>query len=67
MQCPNTTASELTIINFQFSLIVIQQQHSSKLQLGHCPGDELILHSLGVQLQSKHLIVIGDQFIFNYL
>jgi hypothetical protein len=61
------TAHGLTAINFQFSLIVFQQQHSFKLQLGQCPGDELILHSLGVQLQSEHLIVIDDQFIFNYL
>jgi hypothetical protein len=29
------TAFGLTVINFQFSLMVFQQQHSSKLQLGH--------------------------------
>jgi len=52
------TALGLTVINFQFSLIVFQQQHSFKLQLGQCPEDELILHSLGMQLQSEHLIVI---------
>jgi hypothetical protein len=38
--------------------MVLQQQHSSKLQLGHSVVDALILHSFGVQLQSEHLIVI---------
>jgi len=38
--------------------MVFQQQHSSKLQLGHSVADALNLHSFGVQLQSKHLIVI---------
>jgi hypothetical protein len=42
----------------QFSLMVFQQQHSSKLQLGQSLEDELILHSLGEQLQSQHLILI---------
>jgi hypothetical protein len=39
------TAFGLTVINSQFSLMVLQQQHSSKLQLGHCLGDGLMLHS----------------------
>jgi hypothetical protein len=34
-----------------------QQQHSSKLQLGHSLAEVLILHSFSVQLQSEHLIV----------
>jgi len=46
------------LFNIQFSLMVFQQQHSSKLQLGQCKADVLILHCFGVQLQSEHLIVI---------
>lgn len=38
--------------------MVFQQQHSSKLHLGHCVADELMLHSFGMQLQSEHLIDI---------
>jgi len=38
--------------------MVFQQQHSSKLHLGHSVADALILHSFGVQLQSEHLILI---------
>jgi hypothetical protein len=34
-----------------------QQQHSSKLQLGHSLAEVLILHSFSVQLQSEHLII----------
>ena len=35
-----------------------QQQHSSKLQLGHSKGETLSTHSWGRQLQSEHLISI---------
>jgi len=38
--------------------MVFQQQHSSKLQLGHSVADTLISHSFGEQLQSEHFIII---------
>jgi len=38
--------------------MVFQQQHSSKLQLGHSSADMLMIHSFGVQLQYEHLILI---------
>jgi hypothetical protein len=34
-----------------------QQQHSSKLQLGHSLAEVLILHSFMCNLQSEHLVV----------
>ena len=42
-------------LDFSF-FIPFQQQQSSKLQLGHPLGDELVLHSSGEQLQSAHFI-----------
>jgi len=38
-------------------LMDFQQQHSSKLQLVDSLADMLIFHTLGVQLQSEHLII----------
>lgn len=44
--------------------VVIQQQHSSKVQLGHWKGEMLELHSFGVQLQSAHFtLYLG---VFSY-